>query len=261
MSFINLPPGNILQNLYLKERLKSYSKSFSEKTFLEIGSGNGYVSSVFLKMGWKGIGIDLNESACENNKKLNQTYIQDKKYQVVCENFLKYNPQQKFDVIISCMVIEHLIDSELEAFINKMKNLLNANGVIILQVLANMKFWNIEDEIAGHIKRYEKYDVDNLCNCYNLRMAHLAALNYPLSNLLFNLSNYLIKKNESDKLQSSQKEKTIYTGNRNVPFKTTFPKIFSIILNPIVLYPFHILQKLFINKINNSLVIYFELKK
>ncbi|NIK73603.1 2-polyprenyl-3-methyl-5-hydroxy-6-metoxy-1,4-benzoquinol methylase [Thermonema lapsum] len=70
MSYVNLPPGNILQNLYLRERLEFYSKSLSEKKFLEIGSGKGYVSSVFLKMGWKGIGIDLNESACENNKKL-----------------------------------------------------------------------------------------------------------------------------------------------------------------------------------------------
>jgi hypothetical protein len=33
-----------------------------------------------------------------------------------------------------------------------------------------------------------------------------------------------------------------------------------LILNPIVLYPFHILQKLFLNQLNHSLVLYFEIK-
>jgi hypothetical protein len=52
----------------------------------------------------------------------------------------------------------------------------------------------------------------------------------------------------------------VLLNNRNVPFKTTFPKILNLILNPIVLYPFHILQKLFLNQLNHSLVLYFEIK-
>lgn len=261
MSFTNLPPGNILQNLYLRERLSHYSKHFSEKKFLEIGSGNGQVSSVFLQMNWKGIGIDLNESACKNNQNRNQKYIQNNQYHIVCDDFLTYPFQSKFDIIISYMVIEHLNETELNQFIRKINNLLNENGIIIFQVPANMKFWNIEDEIAGHIKRYHLSDIEQICNNHNLKLIHLAALNYPLSNCLFNISNYLIKKNETKQLHASQKEKTIYTGNRNVPYKTTFPNIFALILNPVVLYPFHLLQKYFKNKINDSLVLYFELKK
>ena len=48
------------------------------------------------------------------------------------------------------------------------------------------------------------------------------------------------------------------TGNRNVKYKTIFPKVFNTILNPVMLYPFHILQKIFKNNKNN-LVIYSEL--
>lgn len=259
MSLVGFPPGSILQYLYLQERLKSSWNSESKK-FLEIGSGNGHVSSIFLKLGWSGIGIDLNKSACKNNEIRNLKYIIKNKYKVLNDDFLNCNISEKFDVIISYMVIEHLSDNHLDYFMIKAISLLEQSGTIIIQVPSNMKFWGIEDEIAGHIKRYEKNDVYELAKKHKLRVNHIAALNYPLSNWLFKLSNYIIKKNEKDKLFWSQKDRTIYTGNRNVFMKTRFPRIFNIILNPIVLYPFYILQKIFKNKYDNSLVLYFELK-
>ena len=67
---IGLPPGNILQYLFLKERLNRY-RGIGKKSFIEIGSGNGNVSEIFLKKGFEGIGFDLNESACANNRKHN----------------------------------------------------------------------------------------------------------------------------------------------------------------------------------------------
>jgi hypothetical protein len=39
-------------------------------------------------------------------------------------------------------------------------------------------------------------------------------------------------------------ERTKESGHRTVPFKTSFPAILGIILNPIVMLPFHWLQKL-----------------
>lgn len=260
MSWMGLPPGNILQHLYLRERLKKISSSKTKK-FLEIGSGNGYVSSVFLQMGWHGTGIDLNKSACTNNQNKNLKFIVSNRYNVICGDFMEIEFSEKFDVIISYMVIEHLPDDVLEKFMSKAISLLNTNGILIIQVPSNMKFWNIEDEIAGHIKRYEIKDVENLSTKFNLTIHHFTALNYPISNWLFNLSNYLIQKNEKDKLNLSQQDKTIYTGNRIVPMKTKFPKIFNLILNPITLYPFHIMQKIYSKKYNEALVFYFELKK
>ena len=247
-----LPPGNILQNIYLKKRLKG----LKSKRFLEVGSGNGLLSNVILKSGLIGIGCDLNKGACENNKVLNSQYIQNKNYQVLNQDFMKFDESDKFDVIISAFVIEHLENSELEIFINKMKRLLSEDGKIILFVPSSMKYWGIEDEMAGHIKRYE-FECFN--DFYELKKQHIIGLTYPVSNILFGLSNFLVKKNESSKLNLSQKERTVYTGNRNVPFKTTFPSIFKFVLNEIVLYPFHLLQILF-GRNKNSMVIYCELK-
>jgi SAM-dependent methyltransferase len=256
---IGLPPGNILQYIYLKERLEVL-KSQGLKSFIEIGSGNGNVSKIFLDKGFTGTGFDLNESACENNKVRNIDCIKKGDYNVFNEDFILKELDSKVDIIISCMVIEHMPAEVLNDYFLKCKEVLNENGIIITLVPSSMDYWGIEDEIAGHIKRYEFEDIKQLSKKYDLSINNLAGLTYPISNIVFGISNKLIKSNESGKLKLSQKEKTIYTGNRNVKYKTTFPKVFNIILNPFILYPFHILQKIF-KKNKNNMVIYGELKK
>jgi SAM-dependent methyltransferase len=250
-----LPPGNILQNIYTKNRFKN--KNY--KTFLEIGSGNGYLSNLLLSHNLTGVGYDLNSSACENNKRLNSEFLTKEKYKVYNQNFIEIEIIEKFDIIISSMVIEHLEEEELNIFLEKAKESLNLGGLIILLVPSSMKYWGIEDEIAGHIKRYEFDDFKNFENQYNLKINHIAGLTYPLSNWFFKLSNSIINKNEKSKLELNQKERTIYTGNREVSYKTTFPLIFKLILNKYVLWPFHLLQLLNRNN-KNSLVIYCEFK-
>jgi SAM-dependent methyltransferase len=252
-----LPPGTILQYLYIRERLK---KRRSGQRFLDIGSGNGMLSSLLLNMGFQGLAVDLNQGACENNRKANQSYIDKGKFNVVHGNLLELADTEKFDVILACMVIEHLRDADLKSFIEACKNLLKPDGNIVFLVPASMKYWGIEDEIAGHILRYEEKDVKELAQKFNLKLEHHAGLTYPVSNILFRLSNKIIQKNEGDKLKLSEQERTVYTGNRDVTFKTTFPAVFNVILNPIVMYPLHMLQKLF-RRHPQCMVMYVELSK
>jgi len=250
-----LPPGNILQNLYLKERLRENKW----KTFLEIGSGNGYLSNVMLTSGLSGTGCDLNQDACKNNSEHNARYIEKGRYKVLNKDFTTLSTDEKYDLIIAAMVIEHIPDEELKGFISKCKSVLSPSGSVVFFVPSSMKYWGIEDEIAGHIKRYEFVDFENFNSQHQLKVNHIAGLNYPVSNWLFRISNFLIKKAESSKLELSQKERTVYTGNRNVSYKTNFPGIFGLVLNEWVMYPFHLLQKAFKNN-KNSMVIYCELK-
>lgn len=249
-------PGNILQNLYLKKRIRKWSRTFS---FLEIGSGVGTMSGILLKQGGKGTGIDLNELACIENNRENHQFIQKGSYRILNSDFFAFESQHEFDIIVSMMVIEHLSQSELDKFLTKCKLLLKKGGLLVLFVPASNKYWGIEDEIAGHYKRYEFGDFDELSEKYSLTVKHIAGLTFPLSNLLYPISNYFIRKAESYKLKLSEKEKTILSGKRDVPFKTKFPGFLIIILNEITLRPLHWLQMIF-SKNANSMVIYCELK-
>uniref|UniRef100_UPI004047C63E class I SAM-dependent methyltransferase n=1 Tax=Roseivirga sp. TaxID=1964215 RepID=UPI004047C63E len=255
MANIVLPPGNILQNLYIKERIQRNGW----KSFFEIGSGNGYLSKLMLDAGLEGEGCDMNESACSNNRKINKNYINVGRYKVEHGDFFNIETHRTYDVVFACMVIEHLDLETRFQFITKMKSMLNPEGTVLLMVPSSKKHWGIEDEIAGHFLRYDRNDLTDLSKEVNLSISHLAGLTYPISDFLFGVSNFLIKKNESKVLEMSQIDRTLYTCNRQVPFKTTFPNWLGIFLNEYFLYPLHWLQKRF-KENKNALVLYAELK-
>ena len=117
---IGLPPGNILQYIYLSKRIEFY-KLRGLRSFIEIGSGNGNVSNILLKKGFRGLGFDLNKSSCENNKLKNCKFIEDKKYKVVNNDFINKEINEKYDIIISCMVIEHMPDDILKNILKNVK--------------------------------------------------------------------------------------------------------------------------------------------
>ncbi|MBA3828692.1 MAG: methyltransferase domain-containing protein [Taibaiella sp.] len=240
----------------MKERIEK----LKPKTFCEIGSGNGYISNLLLGKGMKGKGYDLNESACKNNLELNKKYVLKQDYQIINDNFLIQNNNEKYDYIISCMVIEHLDAFTVNKYFEVCKSALNHNGSIAVFVPSNMKYWGIEDEIAGHFKRYTFNDFKILAKNFDLKISDIAGLNYPISNLLLSLSNRIVKNNEGYKQNLSKQEQTVLSGNRNIKFKTTFPWYFKFFLNNFTMFPFHIIQKIN-KKNNNSMVIYCELKK
>jgi len=255
-SVLEISPGSILQRMYLKERLNSFIAP--ERSFIEIGSGGGALSNLLLESGLNGIGFDLNPDACFKNKILNDNYISTGKYKVLNENFLHLNLNERVDLIISSMVIEHLEQRQLDKYFEKCKELIHPTGRIITLVPAGMRFWGIEDEIAGHIRRYEFEDVKKIADKLNFKIYHCVGLTFPISNILLPISNFVVKRNERKKLLLVLQERTILSGDRNVFLKTKFPKVFRLVLNEEVLYPFYILQKMFRNS-RKSMVIYFEL--
>ena len=248
-----LPPGTILQHMYLKERLRLIKPG----RFLEIGCGKGIISKVFLDLGWTGIGLDLNQDSLDYASRLNIQAIQGLKYSVSRQNFLDVEDTFRFDIVISCMVIEHLDNNEERAYFNKVKQLLNPNGKMILLVPACPDYWGHEDEIAGHYRRYTFDDIKFKLSTLGFIINNLAGLTYPLSNVLYPVSEMLVWQSERKLKSKTMIERTKKSGNRNVFFKTSFPNIFKLLLNELTMYPFHLLQKL--NKKNDKcLVIYAE---
>lgn len=250
------PPGTILQFMHLKERIKPVLPG----EFLEIGCGAGHLSKILLHHGWKGIGLDLNSDALNVNRDLNRKFIENRLYEIKQKDFFLdlSLEKKKFDLIISSMVLEHFDETIEKKFIHRCKTLLKEQGSIILFVPASEKHWGIEDEIAGHFRRYTRKKLHDLAKEHNLKVNFIAGLTFPLSNLLLPISNYLIRKHEYNKIQLTNEEKTIKSGHRFVKGKTHFPRFFGSILNEFTLFPMHIAQKIFKNN-KNALVLYTEL--
>jgi len=258
MPTYEIAPGSILQRMYLKSRLRKLQ--MQGKRFIEVGAGTGYNSRILLEEGMKGIGFDLNAESCELNKQMNELYIGKELYSVSNQNFFDLGIDSKFDLIISCMVIEHLSDEDVVKYFAKCKSLLHTNGVIITLVPSSMKYWGIEDEIAGHFKRYSFDCFRKIASKSSLKIHHIAGLTFPLSNILFSLSNYLVKKAEGHKASLTMEDRTVKSSNRKVLFKTDYPFYFKLLLNEITLWPFYLLQILN-SKNPDSMVIYAEIKQ
>lgn len=232
--------------------------SSSGRTFWEMGSGDGYLSKLLLDQGFVGCGFDLNTQANAFNRTLNADAIAAGRYRVEDGSFIDREGLEKVDVIISSMVIEHLEAPLVAGYLRKAKSLLREHGRIITLVPAGMFAWGVEDEVAGHVKRYDRDCFDRLAAAHGLHIANLAGLTWPLSNLLLPASNFLVKRAESRLLDRSMHERTVASGHREVRFKTTFPWWMRLLLNRVTMLPWHGLQLLGKDS-SRALILYCEM--
>ncbi len=176
-AFYDQAPGNILQNMYLKRRLNLWAKPGMR--FLEMGAGNGAISRILLDHGLEGLALDLNGEACQANRLRNQDYIDQGQFEVRAEDFFSL-AEDTFDIIITSHVIEHLPNDLLYKYFEKCQSLLGSQGRVISLVPANMSYWCIEDQTAGHYRRFENSDFKQIAESQAYKVAELSGLTYSL---------------------------------------------------------------------------------
>jgi phospholipid N-methyltransferase len=251
-----LAPGSILQLMFLKKELES----FKGKTFLEVGPGAGNLSQMLLRMGLKGSLVELSKRSCDELSERFADHIEKGNLKIENKSFLSNQTNDKYDLVISSMVLEHLDEADEKLFIQLCEESLAFNGTLMLFVPANPKCWGLEDEIAGHFRRYSKEKLADVVSQSNLDIELISGLTYPLSNILLPISNLLVKRAENSNLELTMEQRTLLSGHRDVMFKTVFPGYFSLVLNRYMLYPFYVAQIIFRNN-SNSLVLFLRAKK
>lgn len=250
-----LPPGTLLQLMYLEERLRALPPG----RFIEIGPGSGEITQLLLDRGWQGRSYDLELRTIDKLSVRFEQEIAARRFRAINEDFLAAGSAEKVDLVISCMVMEHFDDQAESRFMQVAADALEPLGMMIGLVPGSPAHWGIEDDIAGHCRRYTRSSVQTLANGHRWRIQHVAGLTFPLSNLLLPLSNFLVRRSESPKLAMSALERTKESGRRDVKFKTHFPSVLGMFLNRVTMSPMHLVQKLF-SRSERALVIYFEAK-
>lgn len=248
-----LPPGTLLQLMYIRDRLRDVHPG----RFVEVGPGAGHISALLLSMGWRGTAYDLESSTIAALERRFPEDIAAGRYRVINGDWLKVSHPEPVDLFLSCMVIEHLDADGEQAFVDCARKSLTTEGRMITIVPGSPKHWGIEDEIAGHYRRYTKDSATTLLESSGMHVKHVTGLTFPISNMLFPLSNFLVRRSEARKLSLSMVERTKQSGIRDVPMKTNFPNVFGLLLNERAIYPLHLVQKLF-GRSNRAMVLYVE---
>ncbi|MNR99784.1 Ubiquinone biosynthesis O-methyltransferase [compost metagenome] len=248
-----LPPGTILQHMYLKERLGRRPPG----TFVEVGVGGGHISRLLLDLGWRGVAYDLSAEAVARAEAVLAPELADGRMALRVGNWLEAAGDAPVDVVISSMVIEHLDEADEARYFARCREALAPGGLAVTIVPASMRHWGVEDDIAGHLRRYTADGLETRLAGLGWRLDHAAGLTYPLSNMLLPVSNALVARAERQKTALSAQERTEASGRRDVLGKTRFPGVARWLLNEATMMPFHLWQKA-ARRSPNALVLYTE---
>ena len=241
MKLVRLPPPGTLCQTQAVLELVDASRA---KTFCEIGVGAGDVSATLCRRGLIGVGIELSPEAAAIARASLGDLIELGRYRLIEGDFMTIAGAQSFDLALCLMVIEH-IEHDAE-FIARVVELVRPGGTVIIGVPGRMDRWGVEDETAGHFRRYERADLARMLGDAGLERVEVRSVSVPVANLLFHLSNVLIRRaGEERKLALGQETRTQTSGIRDIPFKTMFPAPFKLVLNPVAMSPLFLIQHLF----------------
>jgi SAM-dependent methyltransferase len=226
-------PKHILR----KKCIESVVKKWNPASFIEFGAGTGDITTLFLEKGYYGKCYDLGE---ENRKILRSNLI---KYgnQVEIVDDLESLQKLQFDYIFAFEVLEH-IKNDAET-LKKWSSYLKLGGKILISVPAHMSKYSKDDELVGHVRRYEKAEMTQLLE--NTGYKDVMVLNYgfPLGNITRMISN-IIHGSKKTAQDCSLEERSIKSGIE----RPSFTNKLSFLFNDITLTPFILLQTLFFQK-------------
>ena len=235
------PPGTLCRNHAVIEIVSALGAS----TFCEIGIGDGEVASELCRRGMTGTGIEFSPAAAAIARSVLKSEIEASRFHLIEDDFMAMaEPPTGFDLALSLMVMEHVEDDA--GFLARMAKVVKPGGTVIVGVPGRMDRWGIEDETAGHFRRYGRGGLETLFKDGGLDSVEVRSVSVPLANLTFHASNFLIRRaGEERKLETSQDGRTKTSGIRDIPFKTQFPSAFKLVLNPVAMYPWFMLQRAF----------------
>ena len=185
-----LPPGTILQRMYVRRRLRARAPG----RFVEVGTGTGDLAHMLLGLGWAGVGYELGTAAAEQARELNAQAIASGAFELRQSDWLAESSPPPADLFVSAMVLEHLPEADVRRFLEQAATSLGARGLGILLVPASPSHWGVEDEIAGHERRYTRETLTATLRDAGFAVTHIAGLTYPVSNVLLPISNRQVAK-------------------------------------------------------------------
>jgi SAM-dependent methyltransferase len=208
--------------------------------FIEVGAGNLKLSSELSKHFQKGTCLDFAPKVKDIHKTLPK-HIQDK-LSVVIDDFFTADLPKKVDCIVSCEVMEHI--KEDKKLLNRINELLNKDGQVILSVPAKMKYWTVHDEVVGHVKRYEKKELHKLMEAADFKDVRVISYGFPFINMLWLMRKAHGYLQAGKKKNWTQEKQTKESGVGQL--SSLFTPL-GIIANKYVFYPLNLIASLFNN--------------
>ena len=220
IKFISMPRYQMRRHA-LKKLLKKAGAVGSGKKIYEIGYGAGEIFRLYKEMGLRVHGYDFSEYAY---KYASQNYQDD---QIVLFQE-KPKPQNQYDFVVACEVLEH-IEDDLK-MLKEWKSYLKNRGTLIISVPAHRKRWGAVDVYAGHYRRYERKELEKKLAKAGLKIEEIYTYDFPECLLLDRMrDNDYGRKMEREKTGKSKEEYTKRSG-----IEREFSPLIQALANPAI---------------------------
>lgn len=219
---------------YLVKRrvILEYLAQHVERYFLEVGCGCGDLLHVLEKNGYTGLGIDISESSLA----VASSGLAHGRVRVKCS--LPEDIDGEFEIVIASEVMEHHQDDL--TFLNTLKARLCPGGHLLLTVPAHMADWGPNDDFCGHIRRYERRQLNELLQSAGFEKIVISSYGVPIYNVMKPLYDSAIRsKNAKDDLMN----RTAESGG--MWLMKSFRQLFHLLFNDVTMYPLYLLQRIF----------------
>lgn len=203
------------------------------KTILEVGCGAGDLLRSLDQRGYSGMGIEISQDA----------FLAASSLGLSREIRVSMTPLNEiaelFDVVIASEVMEHWEDDV--AFLHLLKERLVTNGRLFLTVPAHMDKWGKNDELCGHVRRYDRAELMEKLTVAGFETVEICSYGVPLYNVMKPLYDRAIDKQVHN--AEPVQEKTKQSGGMWLFTDMSF--LFKILFNDITMMPFYVLQQFF----------------
>lgn len=184
--------GSKQPKLVLREScLHDLSRSWAPGRFLEMGAGTGHMTRIFLDRGFSGACYDLGDDSRQMIRAKLAGYGE--RIEVV-DDILELSAAS-FDYLLAFEVLEH-IENDRAIFATWIRYL-RPGGRVMISVPAHARKFGRSDELVGHVRRYEKRQLQSLLEDAGFEGVRIINYGFPITELTRRVSNMLVRGDRS----------------------------------------------------------------
>lgn len=174
--------------LILREScVRDVSQHWMPGKFFETGAGTGGMTRIFLDRGFYGACHDLGD----DSRLIIRQNLANYGDAISVPETLDELPEAEFDYLLTFEVLEHI---EADAMtLSSWAQHLKPGGRLLLSVPAHQHKFGKSDELVGHVRRYEKPQLQSLLEGAGFYDIQIVNYGFPITELTRRFSNFLIR--------------------------------------------------------------------
>jgi SAM-dependent methyltransferase len=236
------PPGSWCQAAAVLDCL---GRTGNDRLVVDVGCGGGSLLEALCNAGFRGVGIDTSPEALAVARDTLRRHLATGRCALFEGDVAQWSELgPPADAAVSMMTLEHVEDDT--EFLEQMASIVRPGGSVLVVVPGRLDRWSFEDEVAGHLRRYERTGLAARMRASGLLEVEVRSVSVPVANLLFDASQWLVRRATPAHIRNqSRAEQTAASGIRGIPFKTLFPSWCRWLLNGRTMAPWFWLQRRF----------------